>query len=463
MIKPSLDRTSIFVYLVFFLFLWDLAYVVGVRNPQRFPHPFSLFSQFGDLQVLRGFARVFLRQTIFAAVAGGIIGIASGFLVLKSTRITPVVLSSLRQGMWLPFFILFATYDPFTLSIAAVAFCTAYYYLAAVFFLGLCSRELRTYVGREAMLQALFISLLSQHPWEGWHWFDFAFPNELERGIGVSIIILLLLCLVNWIFRSDFALTAARRAAIMDKEWSVSSWKTLVELPLFGVSLVFLSQILGLRSTNETTSPQGVIEAAYYLLGQNDIYRDMMASVLVVFGGLVLGFCIAALASLVLSMTQGIARNVMFTVLSALYISPVALWLFSFFINTWIPDFFGMGHKVILVGFLSFFTITQMLWALRGHPLASRVLFAIGEALPIAFVAMLFSEMYAATEGVGFAMVVASAGNQTDKALGVFLYTVAMLAIISATVRSIAKRVGPAPKLQEMGQKANIVFNSGHS
>ena len=249
----------------------------------------------------------------------------------------------------------------------------------------------------------------------------------------------------------------------MDKEWSVSSWKTLVELPLFGVSLVFLSQILGLRSTNETTSPQGVIEAAYYLLGQNDIYRDMMASVLVVFGGLVLGFCIAALASLVLSMTQGIARNVMFTVLSALYISPVALWLFSFFINTWIPDFFGMGHKVILVGFLSFFTITQMLWALRGHPLASRVLFAIGEALPIAFVAMLFSEMYAATEGVGFAMVVASAGNQTDKALGVFLYTVAMLAIISATVRSIAKRVGPAPKLQEMGQKANIVFNSGHS
>jgi ABC-type nitrate/sulfonate/bicarbonate transport system permease component len=443
MVKFSLDRTSIFLYLVFILFVWDFAYVVGLRNPQRFPHPFTLFSQLGDVQVLRGFARVFLRQTIFAAVAGGIIGIATGFLVLKSTRITPVVLSSLRQGMWLPFFILFATYDPFTLSIAAVAFCTAYYYLAGIFFLGLSSRELRTYVGREAMLQALFISLLSQVRWQGWYWFDFAFPNELERGIGVFIMLPLLLCLVNWIFRSDFALTAARRAAIMDKECSVSSWKTLAELPLFAVSLVLLWQMLGLRSINVQSSPHGIIEAAYYLLGQNDIYRDMMASLLVVFGGLLLSFCIAVLALAVLSMTQGIARNVLFTVLSALYISPIVLWLFSFFINTWIPDFIGMGHKVILVGFLSFFTITQILWGLRGHPLASRVLLAIDEALPIAFVAMLFSEMYAATKGVGFAMVVASAGNQTDKALAIFLITAALLAVISATLRSFAKRVYP--------------------
>jgi ABC-type nitrate/sulfonate/bicarbonate transport system permease component len=102
-----------------------------------------------------------------------------------------------------------------------------------------------------------------------------------------------------------------------------------------------------------------------------------------------------------------------------------------------------MGHKVILVGFLSFFTITQILWGLRGHPLASRVLLAIDEALPIAFVAMLFSEMYAATKGVGFAMVVASAGNQTDKALAIFLITAALLAVISATLRSFAKRVYP--------------------
>jgi ABC-type nitrate/sulfonate/bicarbonate transport system permease component len=447
MVKFSLDRTSIFLYLVFILFLWDFAYFVGLRNIQRFPHPFTLFSQLGDVQVLRGFARVFLRQTIFAAVAGGIIGIASAFLVLKSTRITAVVLSSLHPGMWLPFFILFATYDPFTLSIAAVAFCTAYYYLAGVFFLGLSSRELRTYVGREAMLQALFISLLSQLRWEGWYWFDFAFPNELERGIGVSIIILLLLCLVNWSFRADFALTAARRAAIMDKEWNISSWKTLVELPLFAVSLVLLWQMLGLRSINVQSSPHGIIEAAYYLLGQNDIYRDIKASLLVVFGGLVLGFCIAVLALAVLSTTQGIARNVMFTVLSALHILPIVLWLFLFFINTWIPDFFGMGQKVILVGFLSFFTITQMLWGLRSHPLASRVLLAIDEALPIAFVAMLFSEMYAATKGIGFAMVVASAGNKTDKALAIFLITAALLAFISATFRSIAKRVYPARSL----------------
>jgi ABC-type nitrate/sulfonate/bicarbonate transport system permease component len=444
MTKLSLDRTSIFLYLVLFLFLWDLAYVVGLRNPQRFPHPFALFGQFSDLQVLRGFARVFLRQIVFASVAGGIIGVAIGFLVLKSTRLTHVALNSLRQGLWLPFFLFFATRDPFTASIAAVALCSSYHYLAAVCFLGLSRRELRTYVGREAILQAFFVALLSQIWWRGWQWFDFAALHQFEAGIGVLIILLLLLCSVNWIFRSDFALTAARREEIMDKEWNIASWKSVAELPLIAISLIVLWQMLGLRWTNVKTSPQGVIEAAYYLLGQNDIYRDMMASVLVVLGGLVLGFCIAVVASTVLSITKGIARNRVFTVLPALYISPIVLWLFSFFIHTWIPDFIGMGHKVILVGFLSFFTITQMLWALRGHPLASRVLLAIDETLPIAFVAMLFSEMYAATKGVGFAMVVASVGNQTDKALAVFFVTVAMLGVFSATLRSIAKRAYPA-------------------
>jgi len=458
MIKLSLDRTSIFLYLVLFLFLWDLAYVVGLRDPQRFPHPFVPFGQFSNPQVLRGFARVFLRQIIFASVAGGIIGVAIGFVVLKSTRLTHAALNSLRQGLWLPFFLLFATRDPFTASIAAVALCTSYHYLAAVCFLGLSHRELRTYVGREAILQAFFIALLSQIWWRGWVWFEFAALNQLEAGMGVFIILLVLLCSVNWIFRSGFALTAARREAIIEKELDNASWYSLAELLFIAVSLMLVWQMLGLEPTNVKTSPQGVIEAAYYLFGQNDIYRDMMASLLVVLGGLVLGFCMAVVASAVLSITEETAKNVLFTVLSALYISPVVLWLFSFFVHTWIPDFIGMGHKVILVGFLSFFTITQILWALRSRRLASRILLAIDEALPIAFVAMLFSEMYAATKGVGFAMVVASATHQTDKALGVFLYTVAMLAVISATVRSIANRGRPAPKLRKWVRGLYIVF-----
>lgn len=441
MIKLTLDRTSIFLYLVSFLFLWDLAYVVGLRNPQRFPHPFVLFGQFGDVQILRGFARVFLRQIIFASVAGGIIGVAIGFVVLKSTLLTHVALNSLRQGLWLPFFLLFATRDPFTASIAAVGLCTSYHYLAAVCFFGLSRRELRTYVGRESILQAFFIALLSQIWWRGWGWFEFPALHQVETGLGVFIILLVLVCSVNWIFRSDFALTAARREAIIEKEWNIASWYSLAELLLIAVSLMLLWQMLGLEPTNVKTSILGVIEAAYYLFSQDDIYRDMMASLVVVLGGLLLGFCIAALALAILSVTKGIARSVTFTVLSALYISPVVLWLFSFFINTWIPDFLGMGHKVILVGFLSFFTITQILWALRSRRLASRILLAIDEALPIAFVAMLFSEMYAATKGVGFAMVVASATHQTDKALAIFLITAVLLAVISATLRSIAKRV----------------------
>ena len=55
MTKWKIDRTTIFLCLVFILFLWDLVYFLGIRNPARFPHPFVIFRALGAVEFLRGF------------------------------------------------------------------------------------------------------------------------------------------------------------------------------------------------------------------------------------------------------------------------------------------------------------------------------------------------------------------------------------------------------------------------
>ncbi len=57
----------------------------------------------------------------------------------------------------------------------------------------------------------------------------------------------------------------------------------------------------------------------------------------------------------------------------------------------------------------------------------------------MAFVAMLFGELYAATAGLGFLMVVASATYQYQKGLAGFLMTAVLFAALSSLLRLILR------------------------
>ena len=105
------------------------------------------------------------------------------------------------------------------------------------------------------------------------------------------------------------------------------------------------------------------------------------------------------------------------------------------------PDWLGLWHKAFVVGFLTFFPFIQALWGLRNHPLYFSIFLAIDDALPVAFVAMMLGELWAATAGLGFMMTIASATRQTDNGLAEFLITAALLVALSAILRSIAKRL----------------------
>lgn len=214
MTQWKIDRTAVFLGLIFVLFLWDLAYFLGIRDPKIFPHPFVVFRTLGDVEFLRGFGRM-LRLIILFFVSGGLIGIAIGSLSCRSSWLTHAVLHFLRFGLWLPFIVIFAVPDVFLLGIAAVTLSSCYHCVAARSILGLQGREAWTYVLREAILHALFFALISQSWFQYWDWSSFPYRGGAGVGFGVLTVLVVILFLVNWIFRSDFELSAGRHGTIL--------------------------------------------------------------------------------------------------------------------------------------------------------------------------------------------------------------------------------------------------------
>ncbi len=94
---------------------------------------------------------------------------------------------------------------------------------------------------------------------------------------------------------------------------------------------------------------------------------------------------------------------------------------------------------MIGVGLLTFFPLLQSTWAFKDIPLHQRWLIVINNALPMAFVAMCFGELYAASAGIGFQMVIASATYQYQQGLAYFLITVFLLATISMIPKLIVR------------------------
>ena len=442
MAKWKIDRTTIFLCLVFILFLWDLAYFLGIRDPTRFPHPFVIFRTLGDVEFLRGFP-VMLRQIIFSFVSGGILGLTIGSLILYSPWLTEATLHFLRIGLWLPFLVIFAVPATFWLSITAVTLCVGYHYLTARSLLRLERYEALTYSTREGGLQALFIALISQIWVQSWLWFIFPWPQQNARmGFGVLSVLVAFLGLVNWLFRSSFDVTAEMRATIRIEEVNTATWKSFWEAVLLMVVCLAIWQLFSASRFNFLrVSPFEPINAAYYLFMSGEIWGDIRLSLLEVVGGMVLGSSIALVVFALLSTTMTF-RNFLFLLLPLTHIAPIVLWLLVWV--TWIvslQDFLFLWNKVIAVGCLTFFPFVQALWGLRERPLLYRVLMAIDDSLPIAFVTMCFGELYAATAGLGFMMTVANATGQTDKGLAGFLITLVLLVTLSSTLRSVVKRL----------------------
>jgi hypothetical protein len=111
-------------------------------------------------------------------------------------------------------------------------------------------------------------------------------------------------------------------------------------------------------------------------------------------------------------------------------------WFGGLFSNSQWPTFFGWYPTCVAC--LCFYPMLETLWALRREPIVCGILLGIDAALPYGFTAMIFSEMWISTSGLGFAAIVAGAAVQTDKGFAIALITISLLTILSVVLRKTA-------------------------
>ncbi len=226
-----------------------------------------------------------------------------------------------------------------------------------------------------------------------------------------------------------FLWTAGVREMILVREVSSRSWSSLWGAMLLVVLCLVIWQIL-VFFAYLSSSPLDVLKAGYRLLTvvtakPNEVglgWKDMGVSLLEIFAGLVLSGGAALIVS------EGLSRSVKFRawilpLLPLTYIAPIVL----------LPGLLGSlgitlyNWTAMCVAFLSFFPFVQVLWGLRDQPLLCRILLALDEALPFAFVAIVYGEAMNAVAGLEFVMVIAGATLQTAKGFATFLVTLIVL------------------------------------
>jgi ABC-type nitrate/sulfonate/bicarbonate transport system permease component len=292
-----------------------------------------------------------------------------------------------------------------------------------------------------------FFSMLADL-WLGtWKWFAFISTYEISKGLQVLAIVLIFLGFIYWIFRSKFESMSASRGIVLRKESAITDWNSCVGAILLTVCCFLIWQVVA--SLFSYSGPVDVFKALSALVAGSDttaghqmIWTDAGISLLEIILGLILSFSMVLLAT-VLSIPPRL-KPFTFPLLPLTHISVIVIYLLIFITLPYfvrVPDWLGVSHKALAVGLVCFFPIFQAFWGLRNEPKVYRVLMSLDDALPFAFVTMMFGEAMAATAGLGFVMIVASATSQRDKGVAVLLITTSLLVCLSFALRAVAKRL----------------------
>ncbi len=431
----TVDRVTVFFVIAVVSFVYDLTAYLGIRNTARFPHPFVYFRSLGDVESFRGFP-VMLRLAMFSLVAGGLIGWTVGLLILRNDWLTRATIRFLRIGMWIPFLVVFAAPYTFQLGIAVTLLAATYHYLTARSLLEMSARAAFRYAAGEVTLQAFFFSLISQIWVQKWYWIMSFINIDPTVVFVVWGLILTVVVVISWIFKRTFLAGCKINAILNNQETYFSKANFFGSMFLLTIAWFLFWQLTCVVLSYDDFRPIPAMQKAGDLLITHEIWHDIFISLAEVGGGVFFGGLLALAVSTVMHRSENIQRAIG-KVLPATYISPIVLWLLVF-------DFLGPGveHKMMGVGLLTFFPLIQTSWGFRDTPLRRRWLIAIDDALPIAFVTMCFGELYAATAGLGFQMVVAGATNQYQQGLAWFLITVFLLFALSMILRLIVALSG---------------------
>lgn len=380
---------------------------------------------------------------------GGSIGAMLGYLIAQNSKLASASISLLRIGQWAPFVIwwvlvilLFVAPDQqrgryffvCTMGIPAVALGTCYNFL--------CLRQLLRRDWRPSVFaseghachRALFISLVLALSVGSVNWIVVSANDNAVRHYVAATVLAFFLFVVNWLNKSGIDHSAASYREILVADLSRRGGAAYWTATLIVVSFIAVWQILNLLGYFRV-SPVSVFNVTVALISGAEIWQDMWASLREIIAGIVFSGTLVLIISGTL-LKNSMIRKWMLSILSVTFAIPMVLlpaWLGSAFIYN------DVTWHAASVACLSFFPLLHTVWALREEPFMCKTFLAADQALPYGFAATLYGQMMMATTGLGFATVVASATVQTEKALAIFLFTLALLFALSSTLRLLAR------------------------
>jgi ABC-type nitrate/sulfonate/bicarbonate transport system permease component len=440
------------------LWIFALAFVV-ILSALNYSFFVDVLRVLADPAFLRGFGNLLL-ISVMASMIGGGLGVAVGKLVELADWLSRSTIRLLRLGMWLPFFVFWALpiwrpgtgkysgvvvwLTTITLGVIAagptVLLASCYFHLSSRVLLKVEGRRLQLRMAPAVFLLALFISLLWQLFFPSiWPWKWLITGSISAASSAAVILVMAIVILTNLLSEWSFDRGQDAPTLIFMSGLHRRDSRSLAGALLVLVLALFLWQLSApiLKSFLSIEPPLAVGRAVHRLLvagtealheSRPTIWPDIRLSPQEIAGGLVLAGVTGIFAATAFKRSQGLV--------SLTYVTPVVL---ASQIILWVG--IGIWQKILTIAFFSFFPFAQALWSYRNFTLPSRLLGAIDETLPYAFVGMVFSEAYAATGGLGFVILVAAAKGYIAEAIATALITFGLLAIISCLLRFVVKRL----------------------
>lgn len=389
----------------------------------------------------------FVAQFFLTVLIGALIGIGLGEAILKSQALAQLLLNFFWLGQWFAVIGLWATSFISILGLLAVVATGAYY---SLLFNGAVDRNTslrRLLTVREVTLYGLMVAVLV-HVLEptGFAWFAVLNPYGEVRAVAVLLFVVLTNYLMSTAVSLGIRTTADARTGDIRTSALLGDRKHRAPKG-FGVIFLLVSlviwQVMSSLNLLPGSSPWSVARSAVTILttggsqfsSRSDAWAQIGMSIFEIALGLTLSLSFAywLCSGLRKKMRPWVFQSLQFT-----YVTPILV--VPFFLKYGVLA--GMWLTTCAVFFLSFYPCFRFLWALKADPGIKRLFAASSEALPYAFVGMLFGETLHSFQGLGFAMLATSnqAGTEIDQRLGIWLITIATLTVSSVITSAFALR-----------------------
>ena len=421
-----------------------------------------------DFDFLRGFVLMILQIAVVSAL-GCVIGVALAEVVLRSEWMTQSTIRFLRLGLWLPFFAVWATrawwipwnnflqVSPGVKEILAVVipalptvtFAVCYYYLSARQPLRLHRRRAFLMIVRPTLLHSLFFALFAQTLLysDGWQWGISVINPDWRLGRHAATVLLLLGGFLGLIFLPfGHSFDKVAELSVISSVRQIRSEKLS---SFFGAAMLWLLCFamwdfysVFLRDFFAIPPLRNVLRAAYRLLTTGSLvpnmnetlWLDAAVSVQEIGLGLLLGGVLAFVLVKLIEIAEPTLH--LSGVLVFTHSIPIVL---AITFMAWIG--IGILLKAAIVAAAALFPFAEAFRGFRTGSLITRISLALENALPYAFVGMLFGELWASTAGLGFFLVVARATGYETEALAAGLIILVLMLSVSVVLRFVIKRL----------------------